>query len=191
MRDEETGTMWSHILGKAMDGKLKGSELELLPGELVDWKSWKTRYPQTTVLNMSRTAKQFDVEMQKTPGKFVLGIHRIGKAAKAYPYEKLQVEQVVNDKIGDEALVVFFDPVSTAATVHSRVVDGRTLSFEQASPGKIKDAETGSLWDAHSGRCVAGDLQGKELRAMVGVPSFRKAWFRFFPESEEYGKKSR
>ncbi len=190
MRDVETGTMWSHILGKAMEGKLKGRELELIPSQITTWKSWKTLNPSTTVLDMSRTAKEFVRELQQAPGRFVLGVHRLGKEAKAYPYDTLKKEQVVNDRVGKTNVVVFFDRVSTAAAVYSREVDDKTLTFELSAPGMMRDKETGSSWDSNSGRCLKGKLEGNSLKPITGVPSFRKAWFRFFPESAEYGKEN-
>jgi hypothetical protein len=35
MRNVETGSLWSHILGEAMQGDLKGTTLQPLPTELV------------------------------------------------------------------------------------------------------------------------------------------------------------
>ena len=65
MRDLETESLWSHILGECMQGELKGKKLELIPAEMTTWKQWLADHPQTTVLDMSPTAKRFDRECFK------------------------------------------------------------------------------------------------------------------------------
>ena len=65
MRDAETGSLWSHLLGKAMRGLLAGTELELLAGSMTDWKTWRDEHPDTTVVMLSRTAREFRREFYK------------------------------------------------------------------------------------------------------------------------------
>ena len=59
MYDVETRSLWSHLLGEAMAGPLKGTVLGQVPSVMVDWKTWKSRHPQTTVLNLSRTSAAY------------------------------------------------------------------------------------------------------------------------------------
>jgi hypothetical protein len=40
MQDAETGSLWSHIRGEAMQGELKGTKLVPLSTELVTWEAW-------------------------------------------------------------------------------------------------------------------------------------------------------
>ena len=47
MQDKETGSLWSHLLGRAMRGDLQGQRLDRLPGLMTDWKTWRELYPQT------------------------------------------------------------------------------------------------------------------------------------------------
>ena len=53
MIDEETGSLWSHLLGEAMQGPLQGTQLEAVPSEMVTWESWRREHPQTTVREVS------------------------------------------------------------------------------------------------------------------------------------------
>ena len=59
MYDKETETHWSHILGEAMEGKLLGKKLEVLPSVMTDWKTWSKKHPDSKVLWMSRTSRRF------------------------------------------------------------------------------------------------------------------------------------
>jgi hypothetical protein len=185
MQDVQTGSLWSHILGEAMDGPLKGAQLDALPGVLTDWKTWKAEHPGTTVLALSRTAKEFDAEFQQRPQTFVVGVVIRGKA-KAYPFDVLLSVPVVNDTFEGVPLLVLFNKESTAARVFRRDPDDDPLTFEVGDGNPMRDAETGSVWNAASGECVSGKLKGRTLRPLPGIVSFRKAWQQFHPDSVYY-----
>ena len=48
--DHETESIWSQPWGRAIAGPLKGTELELIPSQLVPWKTWRETYPDTLAL---------------------------------------------------------------------------------------------------------------------------------------------
>ena len=47
-KDKETGTRWT-LAGRAVDGPLKGQELQWLPGIQCRWYAWVAEYPNTEV----------------------------------------------------------------------------------------------------------------------------------------------
>jgi hypothetical protein len=49
MRDEQTGSLWSGLDGKAAEGPLKGKRLAQVPSTYAFWFAWKDYYPETTV----------------------------------------------------------------------------------------------------------------------------------------------
>ena len=54
MYDHQTRSLWSHITGEAIQGPLKGKQLQLLVSmPQIAWKTWKTNYPNTSVLSVS------------------------------------------------------------------------------------------------------------------------------------------
>lgn len=188
MRDEETGTLWSHLLGKGMRGKHEGVQLEVLPSSLTDWKTWKAQHPETSVLAMSRTARGFVTEMQRAPGRFVLGL-REGGVVRAYPYDRLKEEVVVNDEVGEKRIVVTYEAAAATARVFSAAGKWGVLVFEKAGVGLMRDVGTGSLWNLATGECREGELKGVWLEEAVGIPSYKKAWEVFYPQGETYGGK--
>ena len=185
MRDLETGSLWSHLMGKAMKGDLKGTELEMLDGTLATWGEWRTQHPKTTVLAMSRTARGFDESVWKEPGRFVYGV-RLGplkpKPAVALPHlVKVRVVQVSADgnpivfTIGGGGMrVQAFDPT----------VDGSVLRFRAGKDGAMLDQETGSRWNVVTGECVTGSMKGQRLSVRPGMISYRKAWTAFYPDAK-------
>ena len=51
MRDRETGTIWTHLDGKAIGGPLVGQRLKFIPSPHTTWGEWKADYPDTLVLS--------------------------------------------------------------------------------------------------------------------------------------------
>ena len=50
MYDRQTESLWSQLLGEAVEGELKGTKLEYFPSVMTTWDEWKTRFPDTVAL---------------------------------------------------------------------------------------------------------------------------------------------
>lgn len=120
----------------------------------------------------------------------------LGGEAVAYLYETLSAAGAVNDTVGGQPIVVLWqtgtasalDAASVAggrdvgaAAAYSRVVDGRTLTFQRDGE-RLVDAETGSSWDV-LGRAVEGPLAGAQLQPVVAINHFWFSWAAFKPET--------
>jgi hypothetical protein len=55
LRDEQTGSMWSGLEGKALAGPLKGERLTPIPASYAFWFAWKDYYPETAVYGQEGT----------------------------------------------------------------------------------------------------------------------------------------
>ena len=53
MTDEETGSVWNKLDGKAVSGPLKGEQLTMIPSFQLFWFAWSDFYPDTTVYRSS------------------------------------------------------------------------------------------------------------------------------------------
>ncbi len=185
MIDSETKSLWSHLLGLAKQGPLEGTRLETLPAIMTDWKTWKTRHPDTTVILLSRTTSEFRTEFYRDPTRFVIGYAR-GSYARAWSFADLQQRPVLNDSVSRQPLLVFFDAESSTPFLYSRQVAGRVLNFD-FQDGKLVEQKTGTLWEPLTGKALEGPLSGEVLKPLPGVISFRKAWEIFHPESTYWG----
>ena len=187
MIDAETESLWSHLLGRAMSGPLEGTDLERLPGMMTDWKTWRELHPETTVLDLSRTAERYASDLvYKRPERFVVALAD-GDTARAWPFDQLLKEPVINDSFAGKPIVVLFDQESYTAFVYERQVGEQTLTFEsRGEEGEIIDRETGSSWDLQHGKATAGSLLGEQLKPLAGIVSFRRAWKVFHPKTEEF-----
>ena len=98
MRDRETESLWSHLLGECMRGDLEGAKLELIPSVMTTWKRWLADNPGMTVLDLRPTAQRFDREFYENPSEFVYGVKVLGET-RAYPFPYLMAHPVVQEEI--------------------------------------------------------------------------------------------
>ncbi len=183
MYDRETNSLWSHILGKAMEGQLKGSELEQVPSVMTDWQTWRRDHPNTTVLWINRTSTEYRREFYQRPGQFVLGIAKKGKP-KAWGFDQWLRSPATNDQWGNTPVLAAFDRSSMTARLYDRKLDGRLLTFRVVDGDKLIDQETGTTWEPTSGRAVAGRLTGRYLTPLPAIVSYKAVWFKFHPDSD-------
>lgn len=52
MVDRQTGSLWSQVLGRSIGGPFEGTELEMVPAQLVSWGDWAAAHPRGSVLQM-------------------------------------------------------------------------------------------------------------------------------------------
>jgi hypothetical protein len=52
--DDETGSIWEELSGRAVRGPLKGKKLEPLPATPSFWFGWVDHYPDTELLALQR-----------------------------------------------------------------------------------------------------------------------------------------
>ncbi len=184
MMDQETGSMWSHILGVSVEGSLKGKELVAIPADMLTWDGWRKEHPQTTVLNLRRTSKNYRDEFYRDPKRFVigftgaLGVHHVSFAAlKARPVQNLDARGL--------PLLCVFDPKTTSARLFDRRLGDRLLTFTVAddAAATLRDTTTGSVW-TRSGKAIDGPLKGRTLKPHVAIPSYTRAWTSFHPDSK-------
>jgi hypothetical protein len=132
-------------------------------------------------------------DTRRPPKERVVGV-KIGETAKAYPWPVLAAQRVIHDRVGAESLVVLYQPGALSALddariersravgatgVFSRVLDGKTLTFEPTAAG-FRDRETGTIWDL-LGRGGTGPMAGRRLRPIPHVDAFWFAWAAFNP----------
>ncbi len=180
MIDAETKSLWSHILGEAMAGPLEGTKLALLPGLMTDFKTWRTRHPDSTVVTLSRTTANYRTEFYRDPGSFVIGV-AWGSDARHWPFDELLEKSLINDTFRDQPLVVVFDSKSSTAFLYDRRVGDEKLEFKPAG-NVFVDTATGSKWVPATGKCVSGQYQGRTLKLIPGIISYRHTWLAFHPD---------
>jgi len=183
MLDIETKSLWSHILGEAMAGELKGHVLKPIPADMVTWSAWKRDHPETTVLDMSRTRRSYTREFYRDPEKFVLGF--IGNYGMRHCSFATMIKQpVLNTDARGLPLLITFDQDSTSARIFLRKLGDQVLTFTAVDRQTLRDEQTKSVWNRATGVATDGPLKGKRLAPHVGIVSFTKTWNQFHPDSK-------
>jgi len=134
MRDSKTGTLWSQLLGDCIEGELKGESLAALPCDMVTWQAWRREHPDTTVLDMSRTSKNYSKEYYESnggPAKFCVGT-LVDYEPHHRTFATLQKHPLLNLKIHDEELLLTFDAVRASGSTRFPAIRG----MRQSGPGR-------------------------------------------------------
>lgn len=209
MWDHETQSWWQQFTGEAIVGELTGTTLVQIPSLVTSWGEFKAEYPNGLVLRSPRenplsnisyagydasgdTFLFFGEEDNRLfSTERVLGYFG-AEGAIAYPLSRLAEVGVVNDRIGGEPVVVFWQPgavslftseieTGSAALYSATLEDGRELSFV-STDNVITDTQTASTWNVF-GRATEGQLAGTKLRQLFAYPHFWFAWYAFRPDT--------
>ncbi len=212
MRDEQTGTYWQQITGLAVSGPLAGRRLVPVPADELTFAIWKAEEPQGTVLrDVPRYAKEYaakdwDVRMAKAPTvvsfaqaglkprDLMLGIHAFG-ASKAFPYETIVREKLIQNRVGNEPVLLVLGPDNRSVRVFRQRLPGiLTLPQFYRVPAEgpvgafLMDAETGSEWD-FEGCSVAGKWKGTCLERVDAIKDYWFDWRNYNANTTVYGIK--
>ncbi|RME92604.1 MAG: DUF3179 domain-containing protein [Verrucomicrobia bacterium] len=145
MYDRQTESLWSQLAMKSVAGPLAGTPLNWLPAEHVTWKAWRQEHPDgrvlTTDTGFTRNYRatpyrryfespdtMFPVPEHRTelPKKaWVLGVLVEGRP-QCYPLALLEKKGRIEDRVGDVAIEVRFEPDTRRARV-TRLADGQPL----------------------------------------------------------------
>ena len=205
MYDHQTRSLWSQFLSRAVEGNLKGAELDVVPLTQTDWGSWRALHPDTRFLDTDGRYRSDNYESYYAGGRrgvigeanaddrigakeLVLGVS-LGGAQKAYPLAALRENPVVNDTVGSRPILIYHDAPSGTALVYDRVFDGETLTFRlEGEPNGVqtvlRDEETGARWMAFSGLATEGEPAGRALERAPSHLSFWFAWTDWNPGTE-------
>jgi hypothetical protein len=118
----------------------------------------------------------------------VLGV-AVGEDAHAYPVHLIERHQVVNDVLGDEPVVVTYDPLAGVPRAFRRRVGDRVLELGVSGlvynhNFLLYDRETGSLWVQFTGEAIAGPLAGRTLDRLRIRQEPLAAWLARQPRSQ-------
>lgn len=138
---------------------------------------WMIVFPLTT-------ARPSDRLLAK---EMVLGLRAAGES-RAYPFSRMPDNAVINDRVGDRAVLVLYDAETATAIPYSRIVGEQLLTFRvlsrpDALPLAFADVETGSEWNM-LGAALAGPLKGAQLEQIPAYNSMWFGWSAYWPQTE-------
>jgi len=145
MRDQETGTWWQQITGKAIYGPLQGATLELVLSDELTFGQWRTEFPSGQVLApVAKYTKEYDPNWEPDVAKLpvvisfpgtelksrdvVVGL-TIDGAARAYPWETFAKQSPVLDRVNGTPLLLVLGPDGKSFRVFVSQIDGHDAEF--------------------------------------------------------------
>ena len=212
MYDRQTFSWWQQFTGEAIVGALTGTQLEILPSQIVAWADFKSAHPDGDVLSR-QTGHARDYGRNPYPGydsisgspffPVEMGDDRLAPMERvvafeidgiynAYPFSRLRQVQVVNDEVAGEPIAVFWKEGTKSTFGNNGPDTGSTGAFLRSLNGQVLsfepegegfvDSETGSTWNIF-GEAVGGTLAGSALTRITASEHFWFAWVAFTPET--------
>lgn len=143
MYDRKTESLWSQILGEAIVGEMTGTQLKVLPSDMIRYGDFKKINPDGAVLSRDTGATRFYGQdpygdYYTTPGTyfpvgkkddrlsdkdFILGIV-INGVAKAYWPEAIKRAGEVEDRFEGKTIVVRYEKEIDAVRLYEKKADG-------------------------------------------------------------------
>jgi hypothetical protein len=220
MWDDQTQSWWQQFTGLGIVGDYTGTQLTILPSQVVGFGAFAEQYPDGEVLQGPRGSYgrnpyvgydsnerpflfQAQADDRLFPTERVLaGV--IGGQAIAYPFPTLSEEIVINDTVGGQAVVAIWQPGATSALDAASIDDSRDVGMAGLFSREL-DAQTltfavddaGVIRDDQTGStwnvfgtAIAGELEGSQLPPQFAAPHFWFAWAAFQPNTQIYGSEA-
>lgn len=206
MRDDQTGTFWQQISGRAISGPLVGEQLQPVYSDELTFALWRREAHNGTVLKpvakyaSDYEAKNWEQRMAKVrtvldfpntdlkSRDLVVGVDAFG-ASRAYPVSRTLEAKLIEDRLGGEPILVIAGEDGQSIRVfQARLHRGeqapdyyRRTDAQRGEKGSLfMDSATGSSWD-FDGCAVAGPRSGACLTPISGIKDYWFDWRNYHP----------
>ena len=192
LEDRTTRSWWRQANGEAVTGPRKGTKLPELPMVQVTLKQWLAMYPNSLIMQgdpafRDEYAKDYAYERgfsrKKLTGtdtaswrekSWVVGLS-VNGASRAYDWNRLVRERVVNDVVGGMPVVVLLGPDSLSYFAFRR--PSEATQFSMRGDSLVGDGQSYAL----SGQGTAGRLE-----PLNASQEFWHSWRTFQPATTRY-----
>ncbi len=210
MRDDQTGTYWQQISGRAIGGPLAGTQLESIHSDELSFGLWRGEAPRGTVLKpVSRDAgeyepKDWETQMARAktvldyPGsgirarELMLGVSAFG-ASRAYPVSRILSEKLIEDRLGTEPILIVVGADNESIRVFRARIHAsgtapefyRRTDVSNNNAARVPlfiDSETGSEW-TFDGCAISGKLAGACLEPVNALKDYWFDWRNYHPQT--------
>jgi hypothetical protein len=201
--DKQTGSRWSHLEGRALDGPHKGQQMAPVLNTYTSWGKWRSLNPATLALTKlgrdmegSDFRRYYERTTQLGPAnsknpdsrlagkELVCGFHVNGTPVAVPLYALVEHKQFKLD-VNGVLLEVEFDHLAETAIVYSRQLEGEPVELVRLDFGKgesyLKEKATGTTWLTYSGRGVSGPRSNLVLEQIPSTLCFWFVWVQHYP----------
>lgn len=175
--DTATRSLWHHVAGRALTGKLRGKRLAPIPCRFLKWGVWRRARADTLVLakdpaSIDQTVDEYEPRNRRLKVQYGIGV-RAGDEERLYELSQLERMPLVQETVGGVPVVVLFEAKTRTAVAWERTLEGRVLDLRRAEDGEEglprleETGESRSVFDAVTGICLTGPLKGKALATVL------------------------
>lgn len=205
--DRATGSLWSQLLGIAIDGPLRGKVLQRIPAWWTTWGVARFAMPDARVLatptavrrsygkdpygSYLRPGTYYDddriphpipaQDRRLKPKTHILGVELQGQYL-AIDMAAVRKEGFANIDQSSLPLLAVVDRRLDVIRVYDRTVWSKpaTFTLKKGAPDRLVDAESGSQWSI-DGKAETGPMKGAVLTELVPVDAMWFVWSSFHP----------
>jgi hypothetical protein len=203
MRDDETGSWWQQITGKAIFGPLKGRQLDAVLSDELTFGLWKQESPAGKVLApVTKYQDEYESEWEPKVAKLPVVINfpgtalqsrdiligmEIGGASRAYPMPAVLAQSPVQDRLGGTPILLVVGPDGKSVRAFVSRLDGKDIELFRKSGSEwvMVDSTSGSEWN-FQGCAITGPAQGKCLQPLPVLKDYWFDWRNYHPETSVY-----
>ena len=190
--DATTGSWWRQANGEAIVGPKTGTFLREIPSLQVTLKEWLTLHPASLIMQPDSTfkdeyAKDYAFEngtsRKKLTGTdtiswrdkaWVVGV-TLNRASRAFDWNRLRREKVVNDEVGGQPIVLVLARDSTSF-----------FAFERPDSSTRFALRGDSLLGGGHAYALTGRGKGDALKPVFASQEFWHSWREFHPGTTTY-----
>jgi hypothetical protein len=202
--DRNTGSRWSQMLNKSINGELSGRDVNIVQVVEMSWGAWKNAYPGSKVLNTdtgyNRNYSQYlyGRDYSSDDSRILFPVYhnderlnekalvhgvKVGFNTKVYPIEEFgnQIELINDEFEGEKILVAGSSEIKLAVSYNRTLEDGTVLNFSSIDQGLplLAEDQEGTIWNIF-GEAVSGPREGDKLTATGAYNAYWFAWADFF-----------
>jgi hypothetical protein len=202
MRDEQTGSYWQQISGRAISGPLAGKALKLIASDELSLALWRSEQPAGTILKdvaeyvPGYAAKNWEVRMKKMPvvlsypehgfgpRELMLGTKAFGEA-RAWPLDRVIGEKLIKDRIGGQPILLVVGPDERSVRAFRTPASTDFYRTANNPSSLMMDSATGSEWN-FQGCAIAGKSKGTCLDRIEVMADYWFDWRNYNPGTTVY-----
>ena len=194
--DATTGSWWRQVSGEAVAGPLRGEQLTELGSTQTTLRAWLALHPGSQVMQPDSTfageyadMDSYDVGLGRGPltgtdtlswhdKSWVISLQTDARSAKAYDWNRLKRERVINDTVGDHPVVVVL-----AADGHS------FFAFRRPDPATVFALRQDTLVSAGQAWRLTGQAITAATGNLAALPAYQEfwhSWRTFHPYTTRY-----
>lgn len=192
--DQSTGSWWRQVNGEAVTGKLKGQQLPEFFSTQTSLGEWLQSNPQSLVMQADPAFKEsYDSTGRYETGKskndltrtdslswkdksWVVGV-KLGKERKAYDWNQLKTQRIIQDTIGNVPLIVVMSVDQKSFFAFERPAIQDQFKMEQ---------DTIVYYDKRFRLDGKGIGTNYSLKPIPAYQEFWHSWKTFNPDTRQY-----